>query len=70
MSPGQLRALFIDPPRDEHGTVSYPPLVVGEPMSPKELFKYRLFLNGIRDPEQVAELWAAHVAERKKGGKP
>lgn len=45
--------------------MSFPPVPLGGPvMTPAELFRYRLFLNGIRDPETVADLWRAERERR------
>lgn len=45
--------------------MSYPELTVGRVMGTEELFRYGLFLNGIRDPETVAQLWHEERAKRK-----
>lgn len=47
--------------------------MIGEPMGDEELFRYRLFLNGVTDPAAADRLWAAErdrrAAERAKGGR-
>lgn len=58
------------PARDEHGYILAAPLVVGRPMSGKELFRYRLFLNGIRDEGDIAALWHAEQSKPKPAKKP
>jgi hypothetical protein len=58
LTPRQLAAFYIDPPRDERGRVNYPPMFIGRRKGARELFAYRLSLLGIRDPETVESLWA------------
>lgn len=54
------------PQRGENGEILAPPIMLGKPMSGLKLFKYRLSLLGIRDPETVAELWEEHKAKQPK----
>jgi hypothetical protein len=58
-------AAFVEPARDRHGVVTFPPVPAGPSMSGKKLFAYQLFLLGIRDPDAVARLWGEEQARRK-----
>ena len=62
--------MYVEPPRGEHGRVDLPPPVVGSPMSARELFDYRLFLLGVRDPAVKARLWDEGLAGQTAGGEP
>lgn len=57
MTARQIYLAYVEPPRGEHGQIDYPPLVIGEPMGDEEMFRYRLFLNRVRDPAAVERLW-------------
>ncbi len=59
--------------RDEAGypITNLPPM--GAQGSPRQLFDYRMFVLGIRDPEDVERLWqeaeAKRAADPKRGKK-
>lgn len=57
--------LFFDVDRDAEG---HPKLVVPgpDPMTPKQAFARRCYLNGVSDGAVVDRLWAVEVERRKK----
>lgn len=63
MTETQVRAFFVEPTRDDYGAVLPAPLTYGPPATREQLFRRRLFLLGVRDPETVESLWADERAK-------